>query len=107
METINSNQFTDLVLNSNKLVLVDFYADWCGPCKMLSPLLEELSKEIDPEKVVFYKVDTDNSPDLAMKYNIRSIPNVILFKDGLQVANKIGLADKETYRSLIAEKLLK
>ncbi|HHZ11470.1 MAG TPA: thioredoxin [Acholeplasmataceae bacterium] len=74
-------------------VLVDFYADWCGPCKMVSPIVDELSEE--NAEIGFKKVNVDDDPDLAMRYNVRSIPTLILFKDGVEVDRVIGFTPKQ------------
>lgn len=86
MKIINSSEFDSAIANG--VVLVDFYADWCGPCKMLGPVLEELSKKMD--NVTFYKVNVDASSDLASRYGIQAIPNLIIFKDGKAVDQLTG-----------------
>jgi thioredoxin 1 len=78
---IDSSRFQDEVVRSSQPVIVDFYADWCGPCKMVSPILDELSKEY-AGKVKFVKIDTDANQDLAMKFGIMSIPTVMFFAKG-------------------------
>ena len=85
---LSSENFKEEVLNSEKPVLVDFYADWCGPCKMLAPVLEGLSEKMD--KVTFYKVNVDASSDLAGRYGIQAIPNLVIFKDGKAVDQITG-----------------
>ena len=99
MEIINGNEseFNNLV--SNGIVLVDFYATWCGPCKMLAPVLEEVAQELPT--VTFAKVDVDQDPSLAGKYGIQSIPHLILFKDGQAVDQISGFVGKD----VILEKL--
>ena len=93
IKNCNENDFENEVLKSNLPVIVDFWAEWCGPCKMLTPILEELSNEMKNEiKVV--KVNLDENQDLAMKYSIRSIPTLLLFKDGNLVDTKVGLFPK-------------
>ena len=84
------------VLEAKEIVLVDFYADWCGPCKMLGPIMEEIAKE---HKV--YKVNVDASGDLAQQYGIMSIPCVIAFKDGQEVNRSIGLKSKEEMLEMV------
>ncbi len=86
----NSENFKELV--SEGLVLVDFFATWCGPCKMLSPVLEEVANERPDVKVV--KIDVDQEPDLAQAFNIMSIPTLLLFKDGQKVASAMGYMAK-------------
>lgn len=92
---ISSKEFEEEVLKSKEAVLVDFYADWCGPCRMLAPIFEEI------EDVNIYKVNVDDEPDLAMKYGIMSIPCVISFKDGKEYKKSVGLVDKETILDLL------
>lgn len=93
---ITKNEFQKLVLESNELVLVDFYAIWCGPCRMLSPILDEISTRIP-----VYKINTDNEPELAKEYGIMSIPCVIAFKDGKEISRMIGLKSKEEILQMI------
>ena len=92
---INSDEFKNEVLKSNKVFLVDFYADWCGPCRMLAPILESI------ENIDIYKINVDEEVDLAMEYGIMSIPCVIGFKDGKEYKRSIGLVDKEKILELI------
>lgn len=82
-------------------VLVDFYADWCGPCKMVSPIVDELSNE--NTDLGFRKVNVDEEPDLAVRYNVRSIPTLILFKDGEEVDRLVGFAPKQRLQSWLNE----
>jgi len=84
------------------LVMVDFWATWCSPCRMIAPVLEELAAEREGE-VVIAKVDTDSEPELCMRYGIQSIPNVILFRDGNPVKQLIGAQPKQAYRKAIEE----
>ena len=80
--------------------LVDFWATWCGPCKMAEPIIEELAKEYEG-KVLVGKVDVDAEPDLAGKYGVMSIPTVVLFKDGTEVSRQVGFAGKPGYLQLL------
>lgn len=89
---INSSEFSGL-LQKDKLLVVDFYATWCGPCKKLSPTLDEVSEELG-EQVNIVKVDVDESEDLAMDYGIRSVPTVLFFKNGQQVDKFVGALPK-------------
>lgn len=89
---INSSEFSGL-LQEDKLLVVDFFATWCGPCKKLSPTLDEVSEELG-EQVNLVKVDVDESEDLAMNYGIRSVPTVLFFKNGQQVDKFVGALPK-------------
>lgn len=100
---INESEFESLV-KENNLVLVDFFATWCGPCKMLAPTIEKLSEEYD-EKVVVAKVDVDTAPSLSGAFNISSIPTVILFKNGKAIEQIVGLTDINNYKSMIDKNL--
>ena len=93
IKNCNENDFEDEVLKSNLPVIVDFWAEWCGPCKMLTPILEELLDEMKNE-INVVKVNLDENQDLAMKYSIRSIPTLLLFKEGNLVDTKVGLLPK-------------
>lgn len=96
---VTSENFESEVLQSDKPVLIDFYADWCGPCKMLSPIVDEVAEENTDIKVV--KINVDNAQDLAMKYQVMSIPTLVVIKDGKEVNRSVGLIDKEDVISLI------
>ena len=93
IKNCNENDFDKEVLKSNLPVIVDFWAEWCGPCKMLTPILEELSNEMKNE-INVVKVNLDDNQDLAMKYSIRSIPTLLLFKQGNLIDTKVGLLPK-------------
>ena len=93
IKNCNENDFEKEVLKSNLPVIVDFWAEWCGPCKMLTPILEELSNEMKNE-INVVKVNLDENQDLAMKYSIRSIPTLLLFKEGNLIDTKVGLLPK-------------
>lgn len=89
---------------SKGVVLIDFYADWCGPCRMLTPVVEELASEMSG-KVVVAKVDTDQSINTAARFEVTSIPTLILFKDGKVMKRIVGLKDLETLRKMVSEVL--
>ena len=90
------SNFKELVLDSTEPVLADFWATWCGPCQMLAPVLEELSQQV---KVV--KVDVDENPQLAMAFQVESIPTVISFRDGRAVKKSVGVVPKESLLALL------
>ncbi len=89
---VNNESFKEEVLNSKEVVLVDFFATWCGPCKMLGPVLEKLADEVDTVK--FVKVDVDQEEDLAREYKVMTIPTLVVFKDGKEVKRSSGFMSK-------------
>ena len=97
---VNTQNFQELVLNSAKPVLVDFYADWCGPCKMLTPVIEQIAAESDAYEV--YKLNVDEAPEIAARYGVMSIPTLIVFKDGKESGKTIGVQSKQTILNLLA-----
>lgn len=100
IKKLNSENFANEVLNSNGKILVDFYADWCGPCKMVAPVLEEIAQE--HSEITIGKVNVDDYPELAIRYRVSSIPTLILFNNGVVSAIKIGFADKNAILEMIS-----
>ncbi|MBR4619014.1 MAG: thioredoxin [Bacilli bacterium] len=92
----NDNFYEEI---KQKVVIVDFYASWCGPCRMLNPILEEVDKELDDIKIL--KVDVDEIRDISKKFGILSIPTLIVFKDGIVVEKKVGFSSKEDILKLV------
>ena len=99
-KNFNNDNFNSDVLESEKTVLVDFWAEWCGPCKMLTPVIEEIAAENDG-KYVIGKVNVDECPDIAAKYGIRSIPCLLYFKNGKVEKQTVGVVDKSEIQSTL------
>ncbi|MFD2568673.1 thioredoxin [Pseudotenacibaculum haliotis] len=97
---ITDATFEEVVLNSDKPVLVDFWAAWCGPCRMLAPIVDELSNDYEG-KAVIGKVDVDANQQFAAKYGVRNIPTVLIFKGGELVDKQVGVAPKSVYEQKI------
>ena len=93
---VNDSNFDELVLKSEKPVMVDFWAEWCGPCRAIAPFIEEISNEYS-EKALVLKCDVDNSPAAATKYGIRNIPTILYFKGGEIADKQVGSASKSAY----------
>ena len=98
MKLINDNNFKEEVLDFKGIVLVDIFATWCGPCKMLAPELEALSKEVD---IKIVKVDVDENEEIATKYQVQAIPTLLLFKDGSVVKRTMGYKNKQALLEFI------
>ena len=98
---INKDNFEKEIIKSNKKVLVDFNADWCGPCKMMKPILEEMIKDNDNIKIA--SVNIDDEDELAEKYNVFSIPCLVLFKKGKEIKRNVGLISKDELEKFIGE----
>jgi len=93
---VDDNNFNEIVINSDKPVIVDFWAEWCAPCKMIVPILEEISSQY-PDKVVVTKCDVDNSPQVTARYGIRNIPTVLYFKDGNVADKQVGAVPRDNF----------
>ena len=93
---ITDANFEELVMNADKPVLVDFWAVWCGPCRMVGPIVEELAKDYG-DKAVIGKVDVDNNPETAAKFGIRNIPTILFFKNGEIADKQVGAAPKQAF----------
>lgn len=98
VNVFNEENFESEVLKSTGNVIVDFYADWCGPCKMMSPIIDEISEE-KIENLKVGKVNVDDNQELAIKYNVMSIPTIMIFKDGKLVKTFVGVTDKNEIKS--------
>ena len=96
---VTNANFEEEVLNSDKTVLIDFYADWCGPCKMFAPVVEAVAAENEDVKVV--KVNVDNAQDLAIKYQVMSIPTTVVIKNGQEVNRVVGMVSKSDLLEMV------
>ncbi len=103
-KTISDSSFEADVLSADGPVLVDFWAEWCGPCKMIGPSLEEISEELG-EKVTIAKLNIDDNPDAPARYGVRGIPTMILFKNGAAAATKVGAAPKSQLKGWLDSEL--
>ncbi len=101
MKPISSQEFTEKVEKGSGTAFIDFFAGWCGPCRIFGPIFEEVANEYDDDSVSFYKVDVDASGDIAAKYGVRGIPTVLAIKDGKVVDSSTGLMQKQEFLSFI------
>ncbi len=99
VKKLNSSDFVNEVLKNSGMALVDFYADWCGPCRMVSPIVDEIAQE--RSDILVGKVNVDESPDLAAAFNVINIPTLIVFKDGSEAARIIGYKPKADILALL------
>lgn len=100
IKNVTDQNFKQEVLESDKIVLVDFWAEWCGPCKMVGPILEELAKEMQGQ-ILIAKVNVEESPETPTSYGVRGIPTLILFKNGQPLSTKVGALPKEKLKGWI------
>ena len=100
LKEITDQTFDKEVLQAERLVLVDFWATWCGPCRLAAPVLEELSQTYK-DKVDFAKLDVDKNPNSPQKYGVMSIPTTILFKDGKEIGRQVGFAGKQKFVDIL------
>ena len=98
---IENGQIVGEVIKKKELVIVDFFATWCGPCQMLAPILVDIDKEY--EDVEVYKVDVDENQDAAMRYGVNAMPTLVFFKDGQEVERQVGLLSKEELIKMVNE----
>lgn len=103
VKDITTQEFDEKVIDSSKPVLVDFWAEWCGPCKMLSPVVDNVSEQVGD--VDFYKVNVDEESELAREYGIMSIPTLIVFKDGEIVEQSVGVISEDDIKELVEKAL--
>jgi thioredoxin 1 len=103
-KTVTDDSFQSDVLSADQPVLVDFWAEWCGPCRMIAPALEEISRELEGQ-VTVVKLNIDDNPDAPARYGVRGIPTMILFKNGEPAATKVGAAPKSALQSWLQGQL--
>lgn len=100
VQKVTSGTWEQEVLKANGLVMIDFWAPWCGPCKMIAPIVDELAKEY-PEKLKVLKLNTDENPDVAGKYQIMGIPSLLFFKGGKVIEKLVGAMSKKQFKETI------
>jgi thioredoxin 1 len=104
MYTLTDATFEEQVIRSDKLAVVDFSAEWCGPCRMVAPIIHELDEEYYG-RIVTGEVNVDENPQITMKYKVRNIPTVLFFKNGEVVDKQVGAVPKSTYKTLVEKYL--
>ena len=100
IDILNKTNWNNVILNSDIPVLVDFWAEWCGPCRMVSPIVEQLANSLEG-KVKVSKLNVDQNPEIAAEYNIQSIPSLVLFKNGKEINRIVGLSPREKYENFV------
>ncbi len=98
--TLNKNNFEGEVTKSDKTVLIDFWASWCGPCRMMSPVIDEIAEEMG-DSIKVGKINIDEERDLAIQYDVMSIPTFIVFKNGKEINRSVGVQDKEEIKGML------
>ena len=98
--TLNKNNFDEEVTKSDKTVLIDFWASWCGPCRMMSPVIDEIAEEMG-DSIKVGKINIDEERDLAIQYDVMSIPTFIVFKNGKEINRSVGVQDKEEIKGML------
>jgi thioredoxin 1 len=104
IQTLTDATFDEQVIRSDKLAVVDFSAEWCGPCRMVSPIIHELADEYDG-RIVTGEVNVDENPQVTMKYKVRNIPTVLFFRNGEVIDKQVGAVPKSTYKNLVEKYL--
>jgi thioredoxin 1 len=102
IETLNDGNFDEKVIQSKKLAIVDFSAEWCGPCRMVSPIIHELASEYEG-RIVVGEVNVDENPQITAKYKVRNIPTVLFIKNGDVVDKQIGAVPKSSYKTMLEQ----
>ncbi len=102
--TFTDSNFQDTALEADKVAVVDFWAEWCGPCRMIGPIIEELSADYG-DRVLVGKVDVDQNPEVSMQYGVRSIPTILIFKNGEVVDKQVGVTTKQALADKIEAQL--